>query len=238
MNASEATHIEPTSNQIAPQLNWLRAAILGANDGIVSLAALIVGVAGATEATGTILLTGVAGTLAGAMSMAVGEYVSVSSQRDTEKILLEKERRELEEMPEQELEELTQIYQSKGMSRPTAELVAREMTEHDAFGTHVREELNIHPEELTNPWHAAVASALSFLVGAAIPLAAAILPPADIRIPVTFAAVLVALVITGIFSARMSGARVVPVAMRVVAGGLFAMVVTFSIGKLFGVETF
>lgn len=238
MNASEATHIEPTSNQIAPQLNWLRAAILGANDGIVSLAALIVGVAGATEATGTILLTGVAGTLAGAMSMAVGEYVSVSSQRDTEKILLEKERRELEEMPEQELEELTQIYQSKGMSRPTAELVAREMTAHDAFGTHVREELNIHPEELTNPWHAAVASALSFFAGAAIPLAAAILPPADIRVPVTFAAVLVALVITGIFSARMSGARVVPVAMRVVAGGLFAMVVTFSIGKLFGVETF
>lgn len=237
MQSSTQTHTEEGGEGSSSQTNWLRAAILGANDGIVSLAALIVGVAGATDTTHTILLTGIAGTLAGAMSMAVGEYVSVSSQRDTEKILLEKERRELEEMPEQELEELTQIYQNKGMSRPTAELVAREMTQHDAFGTHVREELNIHPNELTNPWHAAVASALSFFAGAAIPLAAAILPPADIRIPVTFGAVLVALIITGIFSARMSGARTLPVAVRVVAGGLFAMIITFSIGRLFGVGT-
>lgn len=233
----EDSHNELHGDAVAPQLNWLRAAILGANDGIVSLAALIVGIAGATDAAGTILVTGLAGTLAGAMSMAVGEYVSVSSQRDTEKALLEKERVELEQFPEQELEELTQIYQKKGMSRNTAELVAKEMTEHDAFGTHVREELNIHPEELTNPWHAAIASALSFLAGAIIPLAAALLPPADIRIPVTFGAVFIALVVTGIFSARMSGARTVPVVMRVVVGGLVAMVITFGIGRAFGVQS-
>jgi VIT1/CCC1 family predicted Fe2+/Mn2+ transporter len=240
MNTSDDSHStsEPHDATVAPQLNWLRASILGANDGIVSLAALIVGVAGATQATGTIFVTGVAGILAGAMSMAVGEYVSVSSQRDTEKVLLEKERRELAEFPEQELEELTQIYEKKGLSRRTAEVVAQEMTTHDAFGTHVREELGIHPDELTNPWHAAVASAISFLVGAVIPLVAILLPPANIRIPVTFAAVLVALIITGVFSARMSGAKVVPVTLRVVAGGLIAMVITFGIGKFFGVEAF
>jgi VIT1/CCC1 family predicted Fe2+/Mn2+ transporter len=236
MNPSQDSRIEPHGATTAPQLNWLRAAVLGANDGIVSLAALIVGVASAGATSGQLWVTGIAGILAGALSMAVGEYVSVSSQRDTEMALLEKERVELEQFPEQELEELTQIYQNKGMSRPTAELVAREMTAHDAFGTHVREELNIHPEELTNPWHAAVASALSFFCGAIIPLVAIILPPIDYRIGVTFAAVLVALIITGIFSARMSGARVLPVTLRVVAGGLFAMVVTFAIGKLFGLN--
>jgi VIT1/CCC1 family predicted Fe2+/Mn2+ transporter len=232
---SEATHLEQHGQNTASQTNWLRAAVLGANDGIVSLAALIVGVASAGATSGQLLLTGIAGMLAGALSMAAGEYVSVSSQRDTELALLEKERKELEQFPEEELEELTQIYEGKGLSRPTAELVAKEMTAHDAFGTHVREELGIHPEDLTNPWHAAVASALSFVAGAIIPLIAIILPPVDIRIPATFGAVVVALIITGIFSARMSGARVLPVTLRVIAGGLAAMVVTFGIGKLFGV---
>lgn len=235
--AHEDIHNESHGDSVAPQLNWLRAAILGANDGIVSVSALLMGVAGAAAGSGTLLLTGIAGILAGAMSMAVGEYVSVSSQRDTEKALLEKERMELEQFPEQELEELTQIYQKKGMSRHTAELVAREMTEHDAFGTHVREELNIHPEELTNPWHAAIASALSFFAGAVIPLAAIVLPPADIRVPVAAGAVVIALIATGIFSAKMSGARVIPVTMRVVAGGVIAMVVTYYIGAFFGVES-
>ncbi|HVY72848.1 MAG TPA: VIT family protein [Candidatus Paceibacterota bacterium] len=233
---TDESHNEPHGDAVAPQLNWLRAAILGANDGIVSVSALVMGVAGASAGAGTLLLTGVAGMLAGAMSMAVGEYVSVSSQRDTEKALLEKERMELEQFPEQELEELTQIYQKKGMKRATAELVAREMTEHDAFGTHVREELNIHPEELTNPWHAAIASALSFFAGAVIPLAAIVLPTADIRVPVAATAVTLALIATGIFSAKMSGARVLPVTMRVVIGGILAMAITFYIGRFFGVN--
>ncbi len=232
---SEAAHIEQHGQSVATQSNWLRAAVLGANDGIVSLAALIVGVASAGASSGQLLLTGIAGMVAGALSMAAGEYVSVSSQRDTELALLEKERQELEQFPEQELEELTQIYESKGLSRPTAEVVAKELTAHDALAAHVREELGIHPEELTNPWHAALASALAFVTGAVIPLAAIIIPPVDVRIPAAFCAVLVALVITGVFSARMSGVRVLPVTLRVVAGGLAAMVVTFSIGKLFGV---
>lgn len=235
MKQPQRASTEPHSNAFASQLNWLRAAVLGADDGIVSLAALVVGVAGATEASSAILLTGVAGLLAGALSMAVGEYVSVSSQRDTELALLEKERQELEAHPEQELEELAGIFEKKGLSRATAEGVAHELTAHDAFAVHVREELGIHPDELTNPWHAAFASALSFVAGAVVPLIAIVLPPASIRIPITFAAVFVALVVTGVLSARMSGARVSTVTMRVVIGGLLAMLITFGIGRLFGV---
>jgi VIT1/CCC1 family predicted Fe2+/Mn2+ transporter len=234
MRLPRAAHEELHTDTAAAKLNWLRAAVLGANDGIVSLAALVVGVAGATEAVGSILLTGVAGLLAGALSMAVGEYVSVSSQRDTELALLDKERHELEQFPEAELEELTGIFEKKGLSRATAEEVARELSAHDAFAVHVREELGIHPEELTNPWHAAIASALAFVAGAIIPLIAIVLPPASVRIPITFAAVFIALAITGVMSARMSGAKVGTVTLRVVLGGVLAMLVTFGIGKLFG----
>lgn len=235
MKLPEATHEEAQAGSHASKLNWLRAAVLGANDGIVSLAALVVGVAGATEAAGHILITGIAGLLAGALSMAVGEYVSVSSQRDTEMALLEKERRELEQFPERELEELTIIYEKKGLTRKTAEAAARELTAHDAFAAHVKEELGMHPEQLTNPWHAAVASAISFVAGAVIPLAAIMLPPASMRVPVTFAAVLAALVITGILSARASDTRMLPATSRVVAGGILAMLITFGIGRLFGI---
>lgn len=237
MKLSEAVHEESQAISHVSKLNWLRAAVLGANDGIVSLAALVVGVAGATEAAGHILITGIAGLLAGALSMAVGEYVSVSSQRDTEMALLEKERLELEQFPERELEELTVIYEKKGLSRKTAEAAARELTAHDAFAAHVKEELGMHPEQLTNPWHAAVASAISFVAGAVIPLVAIMLPPASVRIPVTFGAVLVALVITGVLSARASDTRALTVTARVVTGGILAMLVTFGIGKLFGVAS-
>lgn len=238
MNLPTGVHmVEPHGESSASRSNWLRAAVLGANDGIVSLAALVVGVAGATDALGSILITGIAGLLAGALSMAVGEYVSVSSQRDIELALLDKERFELKNYPVEELEELTAIYQKKGLARSTAEMVAKELTASDAFSAHVESELRIHPEERTNPWHAAYASAASFVAGAIIPLVAIVLPPAGMRVPATFLAVFVALLITGVISARVSGASVVRVSTRVVVGGILAMVITFGIGKLFGVAS-
>lgn len=226
-------HIELHKDASASKLNWLRAGVLGANDGIVSLAALLVGIAGAAASSQTVLVAGVAGVLSGALSMAVGEYVSVSSQSDTERALFAKERKELLESPEAELEELVGIYQAKGLARSTAELVARELTAVDAFGTHVREELGLKPDELTNPWHAAIASAISFFTGAIIPLVAILLPPLSWRVPVTFAAVFMALVVTGIVSARVSGAPLLKVTTRVVVGGIIAMAITFGIGKIF-----
>lgn len=228
-------HHELHTDTGGTKLNWLRAAVLGANDGVVSVASIVVGVAGATESSGFILTAGIAGLTAGALSMAVGEYVSVSTQRDTEKALLAKEKWELENEPEAELAELTAIYEKKGLSAQTAAQVAHELTAHDAFAAHVEAELRIDPNDLTNPWHAAFASAASFFVGAVIPLFAMALPPADIRIPVTFAAVLVVLVITGTLSAYAGGANKTRATIRVVLGGILAMAITFGIGKAFGV---
>jgi VIT1/CCC1 family predicted Fe2+/Mn2+ transporter len=228
-------HDEPHVDKSGAKLNWLRAAVLGANDGIVSVAAIVVGVAGASNSSGFILTAGVAGLAAGALSMAVGEYVSVSTQRDTEKALLEKERHELATIPDEELEELTALYETKGLTRETAEKVAAELTAHDAFAAHADAELHIDPNDLTNPWHAAFASAASFLSGAVIPLIAITLPPAEARIPVTFAAVLVALLITGTLSAQAGGSSKVTAILRVVIGGVIAMIITFGIGKIFGV---
>lgn len=229
-------HHEPhVSKDAGSKLNWLRAAVLGANDGIVSVASIVVGVAGATDSPGFILTAGVAGLVAGALSMAVGEYVSVSTQRDTELALLEKERWELEHLPDEELEELAHIYEAKGLSRETAHKVAEELTAHDAFAAHVDTELGIDPDDLTNPWHAALASAVSFFSGAIIPLIAIILPPAGWRIPVTFVSVLIALAITGSLSAYVGGAAKTRATIRVVLGGALAMAVTYGIGKLFGV---
>src|SRR3989344_1135746 len=216
------------------KLNWLRAAVLGANDGIVSIAALVVGVAGASSSPGVILTAGVAGLLAGALSMAVGEYVSVSTQRDTEEALIEKERYELAAAPEQELEELAAIYEAKGLSRATAKTVAEELTARDPIAAHVDAELNIDPNELTNPWHAAFASGAAFLSGAAIPLVAITVPPATLRIPATFAAVLVALVITGMLSAHVGGARKIRATIRVVLGGALGMISLSGMGPLLG----
>ncbi len=232
---TSSSHDEPHSEKSASRLNWLRAAVLGANDGIVSVASIVVGVAGATDATGFVVTAGVAGLTAGALSMAVGEYVSVSTQRDTEKALLEKERWELENLPEKELEELTVIYQSKGLSRSTAETVAKELTTHDAFAAHVDVELHINPDDLTNPWNAALASGISFTVGGLIPLIAIALPPSDIRIPITFVAVIIASAITGTLSAKAGGANKTRATIRVMLGGIVAMAITFGVGKLFGV---
>lgn len=232
--ASVAHLAEPHKADSGSKLNWLRAGVLGANDGIVSVAGIVVGVAAATIERGPILTAGVAGLAAGAVSMALGEYVSVSTQRDTERALLDKERQELRELPEQELDELTAIYESKGLSRETAQQVAVELTEHDAFAAHVDVELGIDPDELTNPWHAAFASAVSFLIGALLPFIAILMPPAAWRIPVTVVAVCLALMLTGWISATVGQASRTRAIVRVTTGGLAAMAVTYLIGTLVG----
>ena len=225
---------EPHVGAINTKLNWLRAGVLGANDGIVSVAGIVIGVAAATVERTPILTAGIAGLVAGALSMALGEYVSVSTQRDTEQALLDKERRELIEEPEAELRELMGIYRSKGLSPETARAVAEELTAHDAFAAHVDVELGIDPDELTNPWHAAISSAIAFTVGAMLPLLAILLPPPSSRIPITFAAVLLALGITGWMSARLGGSDPKLATRRVVIGGAIAMAITYAIGRLVG----
>jgi vacuolar iron transporter family protein len=225
--------IEPHINS-GQKLNWLRAGVLGANDGIVSTAALVVGVAGASNSPTHILTAGVAGLVAGAISMGVGEYVSVSTQRDTENALIEKEKREHNEDPEFELKELAQIYESKGLSAHTAKQVAGELTEFGALDAHLEAELGISADNLTDPWRAAFASALAFICGAIIPLTMIIVPPANLKIPVTFLGVIVALIITGAVSAYIGESSKRRASIRLVLGGLFAMAVTFGIGSLFG----
>ncbi|WP_433727011.1 VIT1/CCC1 transporter family protein [Nocardia sp. CA-129566] len=226
---------EPHGEGFTSRLNWLRAGVLGANDGIVSTAGLVVGVAAATTSSSTILTAGIAGLTAGAISMAVGEYVSVSTQRDSERALLAKERKELSDEPDYELAELADIYRAKGLSPETAHKVAEELTAHDAFLAHAEAELGLDPRALTNPWQAAGSSAVAFTLGALLPLFAIILPPTTARIPVTFAAVLVALAITGSVSARLGGSNRVRAVLRVVIGGALAMAVTYGIGQLAGV---
>jgi VIT1/CCC1 family predicted Fe2+/Mn2+ transporter len=232
---SPGFHIELHNNAANSKLNWLRAAVLGANDGIVSVAAVVVGVAGATSENGFILTAGIAAIVGGALSMAVGEYVSVSTQRDTERALLAKERFELDNYPEQELEELAAIYKQKGLSDATAHVVARELTQNDAFAAHVDAELGIDPNDLTNPWHAAYASAGAFLSGGIIPLIAVIVAPEPVRIFSIFGGVLVALAVTGGLSAYVGGAHKTTAVIRNIVGGALAMGITFGIGKLFGV---
>jgi VIT1/CCC1 family predicted Fe2+/Mn2+ transporter len=227
---------EPHRSGLAQRLNWLRAGVLGANDGIVSVAAIVVGVAGATTASGPILTAGVAGLVGGSLSMALGEYVSVSSQRDSEHALIEKERRELAEMPDEELAELAGLYEQTGLSPETARQVAIELTEKDALRAHLSTELNIDPDDVVSPWHATFASALAFLLGGVLPLLAIALPPASWRLPVTFVSVLVALAVTGAIGAHIgeSGKRVA--AIRVVVGGAAALAATFGIGRLLGMS--
>jgi len=235
-NHHKFPHPEAHGGRTGTKLNWLRAAVLGANDGIVSIAGLVVGIAGATNSITVILAAGIAGIIAGAISMAAGEYVSVSSSRDTERALLQKEREELEKYPEQELLELAHIYEHKGLSQKTALQVAKELTDHDPYAAHFDAELQIDPNNLTNPWHAAIASAGSFLVGAIIPLVAISIPLGSLRIPFTFCSVVVALVITGTISAKIGGASVRTAIIRVVSGGALAMAATYGIGRLFGVK--
>jgi vacuolar iron transporter family protein len=234
MSARHAKIEYHAANGTTKRLNQLRAAVLGANDGIVSIAGLVVGVAGASNDRAVIFTAGLAGVVAGAISMAAGEYVSVSSQRDTEQSLLAKERYELDNFPKEELAELQAIYEQKGLSAKTAGQVAKELSAKDVYKAHFDAELAIDPKDLVNPWHAAIASAAAFLAGAILPLLAITLPPADSRVYITFASTIIALVLTGILSARFGDAPAGRATLRIVAGGALAMVVTYSIGRLIG----
>ncbi|AAS04390.1 MULTISPECIES: VIT1/CCC1 transporter family protein [Mycobacterium avium complex (MAC)] len=225
---------EPHIGSVSSKLNWLRAGVLGANDGIVSTAGIVVGVAAATALRAPILTAGSAGLVAGAVSMALGEYVSVSTQRDTEKALLIQEHQELRDDPAAELDELAALYEAKGLTAATARTVAEELTDQNPLLAHAEVELGINPEELTNPWHAASSSALSFAIGALLPLIAILLPPPTWRIPVTVVAVLIALVITGAVSARLGGAPQLRAVARNAIGGSLALAVTYTIGHVVG----
>jgi VIT1/CCC1 family predicted Fe2+/Mn2+ transporter len=222
---------EPHAQGIAGRLNWLRAGVLGANDGIVSVAAIVVGVAAATPALGAVVTAGLAALIGGAISMALGEYVSVSSQSDSERALIAKETDELARMPEQELDELTGLYEARGLSPETARRVAEELTAKDALRAHLQAELNIDPDDIVNPWHATVASAIAFTIGGILPMLA-ILTPQAIRVPLTFVVVLVALAVTGGIGARLGGSPWIRGTVRVLIGGILALGATFLIGLL------
>lgn len=225
---------EPHGLGIAGRLNWLRAGVLGANDGIVSVAAIVVGVASASHSGAAIVVAGAAGLVGGAVSMALGEYVSVSSQSDSQRALIEKEREELSNDPEGELAELASLYEGRGLSPATAQQVAVELTKRDALSAHLSLELNISEEDVVSAWHAAWVSALSFTVGALVPLLAILLPPESVRVPVTFVAVLLALAALGVTGARLGESPVVRATIRVVIGGAAALTATFLVGQLLG----
>ena len=225
---------EEHTKSLGDQLNWLRAGVLGANDGLVSTAGIVVGVAGATSTVSTIFTAGLAGLVAGSLSMAGGEYVSVSTQRDTEQAAIELEKWELENLPEQELDELTQIYEARGISPELARQVAEEVTARDALRAHSELELNIDPDALTSPWHAAGASFLAFAVGGVIPAAAILVPIDTWNVVICVVAVLIGLVITGYVSARLGKADAKPAVMRNVVVGSLTMAITWIVGRITG----
>lgn len=229
-------HDEPHDGGVGRRLNWLRAAVLGANDGIVSTAGLVVGVAGATESRTAIVLAGIAGLVAGAMSMAAGEYVSVSTQRDSERALLDLERRELREQPEAELDELTGLLADRGLSPAVARSAAEELTARDALRAHAGFELGLDPDDLTNPWTAALASMAAFALGALLPLLTIGLSSAQVRLPLTVGAVVAALALTGWASARLGRSPRPRAMLRNVLGGVAAMTATYLIGMLAGTQ--
>ncbi|MEY9967658.1 VIT1/CCC1 family predicted Fe2+/Mn2+ transporter [Streptacidiphilus sp. MAP12-16] len=228
---------EPHHDDLSSRLNWLRAGVLGANDGVVSTAGLVVGVAGASGSAQALLTAGLAGLLAGSLSMAAGEYVSVSTQRDSERAALDLERSELAHTPDAELAELAGLYEQKGLTPELAREVAVQLTARDALAAHAETELGIDPEGLSNPWHAALASFLSFTVGALLPLLAMVLLPASVRLYVTVVSVLLALTLCGWGSARLGRAPARPAVVRNVAGGAIAMAVTYLAGTLLGASS-
>jgi vacuolar iron transporter family protein len=218
----------------AERIGWLRAAVLGADDGIVSTASLILGVAAASTTRNAVLVAGVAGLVAGAMSMAAGEYVSVSSQADTEKADLERERKELETEDESERKELAMIYEKRGLDPSLAKQVADQLMAHDALGAHARDELGLSEMHTARPMQAALASAGTFAAGAALPLLVTLISPTSSMVPVVAASSLVFLAILGGLAARAGGANMLIGAGRVTFWGALAMVITAGIGKLFG----
>lgn len=233
MSDSESGRSNPQAGKNA-RLNWLRAAVLGANDGIVSVAGIVLGVAGATSEKGTIFTAGLAGLVAGALSMAAGEYISVSSQRDAEETYVAQEKRLLQEYPDEQLAELAESFEAKGLSKATARKVAQELTANDAVRAHLDAEFNIDQTDLTSPWHASVASMTSFTIGALIPLLAVVFAPHRSYVIVTVVAVLIALLAAGYLSAKVSRANQLRATLRVVIGGSLAMLITYIIGRLFG----
>jgi len=218
----------------AGRIGWLRAAVLGANDGIVSTASLILGVAATQESKAAILIAGVAGLVAGAMSMAAGEYVSVQSQADTEEADLARERKELKTDKDGELRELAQIYVDRGLDAKLARQVAEQMTAHDALEAHARDELGLTKEGAARPVQAAMTSAFSFAVGAALPLSAVILCPKSLLLPVTSGGCIVFLAGLGALAATMGGAPMLKAALRVTFWGALAMGITALVGKFVG----
>ncbi len=215
---------------------WLRAAVLGANDGIVSVSSLIVGVAAADPTPSTVLIAGMAGLAAGAMSMAAGEYVSVSSQSDIERADVAREKQALIDTPAAEEAELASIYESRGLSKETAALVARELTAKDALGAHVRDELGLSEIHAANPLQAAAASGLTFTLAAALPVVAAVLAPEGQIIPTVVGATLVCLAGLGALGAKAGGAPLGPATLRVLFWGAAAMAITAGVGRIFGVS--
>jgi len=216
--------------------NWLRASVLGANDGIISISSLAVGVAAASSTRELILLAAVAGLVAGALSMAAGEYVSVSSQTDTEKADIEREARELQEMPVEELEILTQIYENRGLKRETALLVAKELTEHDALAAHVRDELGINDVTQAKPIQAALVSGASFTAGGALPVLVTLFAPVESMEYFIYGFTILFLAVLGGVSARTGGAGIAKAIVRVVILGTIAMGLSALVGYLFGVD--
>ncbi|MGI3782569.1 MAG: VIT1/CCC1 transporter family protein [Janthinobacterium lividum] len=241
-NDQQQTELDPGAHPDEPhatrglsrQLSWLRAGVLGANDGIVSVAAVVIGVAAADASAGALRTSGLAALVGGALSMALGEYVSVSTQRDAQTTLIAKERMELATEPEAELDELAGLYEERGLTPETARQVAVELTAHDALAAHLSAELNLSEDDVVSAGHAAFASAVSFLVGGLVPFLAVVLLPEAVRVPLTFVAVLVALALTGYLSSRVNDTpRLRPTA-RLVAGGAVALVATFTIGSAVG----
>jgi VIT1/CCC1 family predicted Fe2+/Mn2+ transporter len=221
-------------HHFSTRIGWLRAAVLGANDGIVSTASLVVGVAAASAVRGDVLLAGIAGMVAGAMSMAAGEYVSVSSQADTEKADLAREKKELEINDADERQELTEIYIERGLEPALAKQVADQLMEHDALMAHARDELGLTEVHTARPFQAAWTSALSFALGAAMPLLAVLLSPTNLIIPVVVISSLFFLAGMGMLAANTGGANIWKGALRVMFWGFLAMLATFLVGRLFG----
>ena len=234
VTASDDAQEDVRESDFHSRLNWLRAAVLGANDGIVSVAGLVVGVAAATTDVHSLMIAGVAGVIAGALSMGAGEYVSVSTQRDGERGLVDRKRADLHRDPLGQLDRLTRLLRAKGLDDELASRVAQQLTERNALEAHADVDLRVDPDELTNPWHAAWASMLSFALGAMLPLAAILLVGPTWRVPVTALAVLVALAVTGATSARLGNAPAGRATLRNVLGGAIAMAVTYAIGAAFG----
>jgi VIT1/CCC1 family predicted Fe2+/Mn2+ transporter len=225
--------LHPESHLVT-RIGWLRAAVLGANDGIISTASLIVGVAAAATAQNEVLIAGAAGLVAGAMSMAAGEYVSVSSQSDTEQADLARERKELQDGPAFELDELAEVYVKRGVDGALARQVAQQLMAKDALGAHARDELGISEITAARPVQAALTSAATFSVGAAMPLLMVVVSPASMLVPVVSAASLAFLAVLGAIGAKAGGANILRATVRVTFWGALAMAITAGIGKVFG----